>query len=133
MDDRERLLKVELIMDEIRKSMEKILESQEYFTTLKIEIENSKVFRKDFDSNVRKIVEIIIASKNFEKEIDKQIEEKVLNIFNKPEVREDFDNKVKEIFKDEWKNIQLSFIFKVLAWVVPIVSSLVIGIVKGVE
>jgi hypothetical protein len=125
MSDEERLLKLELALPQIKVSIEKILEAQDSLTALKIESQESKKFRDAFDSEVRKIVRQVLDTKDFDKAISLQIEEVVMVIFNKPEVRKDLGNTIDSRIDSKWKDRKLGWITAFISAVVGIVIGLI--------
>lgn len=123
MTDEERLLKLELTLPTIKDSLAKMLEGQEALTALKLESEASKTFRNTYETMVRNLVRQELNTKGFEREIKKQIEEEVVIIFNKPEVRQDLLNTIDERIELKWKD-------RKIGWVSAIVSAGV-GIAVG--
>jgi hypothetical protein len=125
MSDEERLLKLELALPQIKVSIEKILEAQDSLTALKIESQESKKFRDAFDSEVRRIVRQVLDTKDFDKAISLQIEEVVMVIFNKPEVRKDLGNTIDSRIDSKWKDRKLGWITAFISAVVGIVIGLI--------
>ena len=123
MTEEERLLKLELTLPAIKDSLAKMLEGQEALTALKLESEASKTFRNTYETMVRNLVRQELNTKGFEREIKKQIEEEVVIIFNKPEVRQDLLNTIDERIELKWKD-------RKIGWVSAIVSAGV-GIAVG--
>jgi len=133
--DKERLLKLEILLPQIKDSLEKILETQESFTILKLESEKSKEFREKFDEEITKKVNTQLESRSFENDVRTLIENEVITIFNKEEIRNDFNKKVDSRIETKWKSIQLSFLTASSLKIITIASSisiaLTIAILKG--
>lgn len=130
--EKDRILRLELLLPQIKESLEKMLETQESFTLLKIESENSKEFRKKFDDEVRKIVKVVLDSRAFEQDIKNQIEEEVLAIFNQEKIRKDFDNKVDARIELKLNNNKLGYYNKTSAKIGAALSAVIIALVIAV-
>lgn len=130
--EKDRILRLELLLPQIKESLEKMLETQESFTLLKIESENSKEFRKKFDDEVRKIVKVILDSRAFEQDIKNQIEEEVLAIFNQEKIRKDFDNKVDARIELKLNSNKLGYYNKTSAKIGAALFTIIVGILIAV-
>lgn len=130
--EREDLLTLKLLMPEIKASLNKMIENQQVLTQIKLEADDSKRFRQNIDTIVERIISQRLNTVQFEQELNKQIEKITEQYLNKQNVRDDFTSKVKGIFTDEFKHIQLSLYFKLTAIVGSVATALVIFILKGV-
>lgn len=129
--EREDLLTLKLLMPEIKTSLNKILESQEVLTKLKIEVDDSKKFRQDFGSIVERIIDQRLNSIEFERALNEQIKKQAKEYLNQEEVRDDFTKKVDSRFKIMFKEIQLGMYLRLTAIVGSIATALAVIVLKG--
>lgn len=129
--EREDLLTLKLLMPEIKTSLNKILESQDVLTKLKIEGDDNKKFRQDFGSIVERIVAQRLNTVEFERSLNEQIKKQAKEYLNQEEVREDFTNKVDSRFNLKFREIQLGLYLKLTAIVGSIATTLAVIVLKG--
>jgi hypothetical protein len=113
-----KIMRFEIILPQIKDSMQKILDTQESFSLLKLEKEHSQEFRKDFEQNVEKLFYRLLQEERFEKSIEKYIE----NYLEKKSSQEVFNIQVNKIVEAKWKELQLGFFWKIVG---------VLGVVWG--
>lgn len=130
-DEKNRLIKVELILPEVQKSLNKILENQSVITELKLDAEANKKFRDNFSRDVSELIAQRLNTINFEQALNEQIEKQVMIIFNKPAVRGDLTQKIKEVFFHQFKQIQLSMYWKLTGVAATIATALATFVIKG--
>lgn len=129
--EREDLLTLKLLMPEIKTSLNKILESQEVLTKLKIEVDDNKKFRAEFGTIVERIVTQRLNTIEFERALTGQIKDKAKEYLNQEEVRDDFTNKVDRRFDIKFKEIQLGLYLKLTAIVGSVATALAVAVLKG--
>ena len=122
---------MELILPEVQKSMNKILENQEVLTELKLDAEANKKFRENFAKSVTELVAQRLNTVNFEQSLNEQIEKQVMIIFNKPAVRDDLTQKITNVFTHQFKQIQLSMYWKLTAVVGTFATVAATIVIKG--
>ncbi len=101
MTTEDRITKLETI---IETQLTRIVDSVESIYPLKLEAEEMKAFRREFDNKVRTIVAERLNTIQFEADVKDTINSEVIAIFNKPEIRNDFERKVQAIIHNEFKS-----------------------------
>jgi len=124
----DRLTRLETIIEE---PLKKIASSLEVLPILESEASENKEFRGLFQSKVKEIVNDRLNTSQFDYAIKEKIDKEVMAIFDKKEVREDFDKKVKDIITQELKEVMLSIYVKITLIVSTIATGLVTFILKG--
>lgn len=130
--EKEDLVRLKMLVPEIQKSLTKILDNQEVLAQIKMEVEDNKNFRARFTSEVTELVAQRLNTVQFEKDLNAQIEKQTQLYLNRQDVRDDFVNKVKNIFQIEFKYIQLGLYLKLTAVVGAVATGLATFILKGV-
>ena len=130
--EREELLTLKLIVPEIQKAMNKILENQEVVTELRLEAENNKQFRKAFEDKVLDLVSRRLNTIQFEASLNGQITKQVETYLTSKEARKDFSQEVNTILEDKLEKLQLSMFWRLTAFIGTIVTAVVLILVKGV-
>ena len=128
MTTEDRITRLETI---IETQLSKVVDGVESVSTLKIEADEMKSFRRDFDTKVRGIVAERLNTVQFEADVKETINNEVMAIFNRPEVRNDFEAKVQSIIRKEMKEVLLGMYIKLSLVVGSIATSLAVIVMKG--
>lgn len=128
MTTEDRITRLETI---IETQLSKVVDGVESVSTLKIEADEMKSFRRDFDNKVRGIVAERLNTVQFEADVKETINSEVMAIFNRPEVRNDFEAKVQSIIRKEMKDVLLGMYIKLSLVVGSIATSLAVIVMKG--
>ena len=128
MTTEDRITRLETI---IETQLSKVVDGVESVSTLKIEADEMKSFRRDFDTKVRAIVAERLNTVQFEADVKETINSEVMAIFNRPEVRNDFEAKVQSIIRKEMKDVLLGMYIKLSLVVGSIATSLAVIVMKG--
>ena len=131
-EERNKLIKLELVLPQIEKSMSKILENQEILTLLKIESDENKKFRDGYKDELAKLLDTRLNSTAFEQALNEQIEKQTEIYLNKDGIRKDLTNRIKEVFRVEFKNAQLWMYIKLTTVVGGIATTAATLLVQGV-
>lgn len=131
-EERNKLIKLELVLPQIEKSMSKILENQEILTLLKIESDENKKFRDGYRDELAKLLDTRLNSTAFEQALNEQIEKQTEIYLNKDGIRKDLTNRIKEVFRIEFKNAQLWMYIKLTTVVGGIATTVATLLVQGV-
>ena len=128
MTTEDRVTRLETI---IETQLTKIIEGVDSITPLKMEADEMKVFRREFDNKVRSIIAERLNTIQFEADVKETINTEVMAIFNKPEVRKDFEAKVQAIIRKELKEALLGMYIRLTLVVGGIATSLAVVVLKG--
>ena len=128
MTTEDRVTRLETI---IETQLSKIINGVESISPLKLEADEMKVFRKEFDTKVRAIVAERLNTVQFEADVKETINNEVMAIFNRPEIRNDFEFKVQAIIRKEMKDVLLGMYIRLTLVVGSIATSLAVIVMKG--
>jgi len=128
MTTEDRVTRLETI---IETQLTKIIEGVDSITPLKMEADEMKVFRREFDNKVRSIIAERLNTIQFEADVKETINTEVMAIFNKPDVRKDFEAKVQAIIRKELKEALLGMYIRLTLVVGGIATSLAVVVLKG--
>lgn len=130
--ERERIIRIEAILPAIQNSMNKIMESQEAITVLKLSAEEHKIFIKNFEKEVVRIVKNELNTSMFHEEIDEQIDKRVEIIFNQQKTRTDFNDKVSEIIDEKLDKATSKLFKKIVIYIAIATGTVILSVLKGV-
>ncbi len=125
----DRVTRLEIL---IETNMNKIIEGLDSLSVLMIEADDNKAFRKKFEEEVLKLVKQKLNTKEFDDGVKETAENTVYAVFNKPEIRKDFEYKVQAIIQSEFDKLLLKAYVKLTLVIGGISTSLALVIMKGV-
>lgn len=112
--------------------MKKIVDGLDAVSALKLEAQEAKKFRDEFEQKTQKLVDDKLNTIDYDKNLKKIIQAELATKLHDEKTSEEFTNKVEEIIKKNNKSLLLNIYLKVTAVIVTLIGVIITAYINGV-